>query len=236
MSQVVCPQCGKEVDPSEGYCVYCGYTFDEGELKSPFASAYNRSQEDGQFEETSGGSPVIRFDAGSMDSMESYSTLKRGGSSELMFGIGMCRILAILFAVLTIISSFMPYVTFSASTATKAPVSKSLSLFSSGGYYLYLMIAACVVGIIFAIKGKPVIYLICSVAGAVLALINYFVMDSAVDIAVGMTNNVIKRAKTQVDLTISTVHGAGFYFMVIGAIGMLIVAVLFFVNHEAYDD
>lgn len=233
MSQVVCPQCGKEVNPSEGYCVYCGYTFDDGTMKSPFASAYNAAQS-----ETSGGSPVIRFDADSMDSMQSYSSVKRGGNSELMFGIGMCRILAILFAVITIISTFLPYVTFSASAGGKAPSSGSVRAITAGGTYLYLMLAACVVGIIFAIKGKPVVYLLCSIGGAVLALINYFVIDSSVEYAIGLTNNMIKKytEKQALSINFSSVHGAGFYFMVIGAIGMVIVAVFFFINHEAYDD
>lgn len=236
MSQVVCPQCGKEVDPSEGYCVYCGYTFDDGAMKSPFASSYNQSQADVQFEETSGGSPVIRFDASSMDAMDSYNTLKRGSSGELMFGIGMCRILAILFAVMTIISTFLPYVTFTVSAATKAPLSKSLSSISAGGFYLYLMIAACIVGIIFAIKGKPVVYLICGIASSVLALINYFIIDSSVDIAVGMTTNMLKKAKVQSGINLTSVHGPGFYFMVVGAIGMIAVAIAFFMNHDAYDN
>ena len=87
MAQVKCPDCGKVVNPEEGYCMYCGYTFDDGQIKSPFASsAFTQGtssvsdessvgvsqpayQEQG---ETSGGSPVIRFDAGSYsDSMPS---------------------------------------------------------------------------------------------------------------------------------------------------------------------
>ena len=120
MAQVKCPQCGKVVDPSEGYWMYCGFTFDDGEIKSPFASAGAASQafaagtgstdySEPVSEETSGGAPVLRFDAGSYDSMPLPSTGR--SSSDLMFGIGMCRILAIFFAVLVVISMVIPFVT-----------------------------------------------------------------------------------------------------------------------------
>lgn len=236
MAQVTCPQCGKQVDPSEGYCMYCGYTFDDGNIKSPFAAAGAASAtvSGSDEEETSTGSPVIRFDASNMDSMPVSSFGK--SKPELMFGIGMCRILAILCAAIVIGSTFLPYITFTVSSVTKGSTSRSLSLIEVHSTYLYLMIAACIVGIIFAIKGKPVVYLLCSIGAGILSIINYLVMDSAVDIALGMTSKYIKKAMESSGMIFTKTHGAGFVLMIIGAIGMVIVAVMFFVNHEAYDD
>lgn len=262
MAKVACPQCGKEVDPSEGYCVYCGYTFDDGQLKSPFAAAYNQGQAAGQFEETSGGSPVIRFDSNSMEAIPLSSG--RGGS-DLMFGIGFSRILAIFFAAMVILSMLLPFVTIQiimpkstipagANTATlvkaaqekdfkykddgkNITISRSASLISSANHYLLLMIAACVTGIIFAIKGKPAVYLICGIGGALLGLFNYIMNFSTLE-AVTKSSYFTKMIKTlsQYGVTFAVTKGAGAYLMLIGALGMIVAAVIFLSNHAAYDD
>ena len=262
MAQVVCPQCGKEVDSADGYCVYCGYTFDDGQLKSPFASAYNQAQADGQFEETSGGSPVIRFDGSGMDTMPLSSG--RGGS-DLMFGIGFSRILAILFAAMVILSMLLPFVSVQiiipkstipagANTATlvktaadkqfkynddgkNITISRSSSLITSANYYVLLMIGACVTGIIFAIKGKPAVYLICGIGGALLGFFNYIVNFSTID-AVTKSSYFTKmlKALTQYGVTFAVNKGAGAYLMLIGGVGMIVAAIIFVYNHAAYDD
>ena len=257
MAQVKCPQCGKVVDPSDGYCMYCGFTFDDGEIKSPFASAPVS-------DETSGGAPVLRFDAGSYDSMPLPSTGR--GSSELMFGgIGFCRILAIFFAVLVIVSMIVPFVTaritinkamLPKNTDTSAlvrmaaqkdfdykddgtyiTISKSASLIQGYNYYLYLMIASCIVGIIFAIKGKPAVYLVCGIAGAVLSAFNYIMNFSSIDAI--MKSSAYTKLLSQggkYGITLSVDKGIGAVLLLIGGIGMIVAAILFLNNHEAYDD
>jgi len=263
MAKVVCPQCGKEVDPAEGYCVFCGYTFDDGQVKSPFASAYNQAQADGQFEEMSGGSPVIRYDSGYADTMPLSSS--RGGNSNLMFGIGMSRILAIFFAAMVILAVFLPFVSIKivlpksvipagAKTTTlmrsaqeknfdynddgkNITISRSVSLIASANYYLYLIIGACVTGIIFAIKGKPAVYLICGIGGALLSFFNYTMNFSSID-AVTKSNYFTKlmTAMEKTGITMVIEKGAGAYVLLIGAVGMIVAAIIFLNNHAAYDD
>ena len=275
MAQVKCPQCGKVVDPSDGYCMYCGFTFDDGEIKSPFASAGAASQafaagtasqdySEPVSEETSGGAPVLRFDAGSMDSMPLPSTGR--GSSDLMFGgIGMCRILAIFFAVLVLVSMVVPFVTARITInksmlpnnvdtsalvraanekdfgykddGTYITISKSASLIQGYNYYLYLMIASCIAGIVFAVKGKPAVYLVCGIAGALLSAFNYIMNFSSID-AIMKSNAYSKLAQAggQYGITLSVDKGAGAVLLLIGGIGMIVSAILFVNNHEAYDD
>ena len=274
MAQVKCPQCGKVVDPSDGYCMYCGYTFDDGTLKSPFASAGAASQafapgsvsqdySEPISEETSGGAPVLRFDAGSYDSMPLPSYGR--SSSDLMFGIGLCRILAIFFAVLVLISMVVPFVTaritinkamLPKNTDTSAlvrmasqkdfdykddgtyiTISKSASLIQGYNYYLYLMIASCIIGIVFAVKGKPAVYLVCGIAGALLSAFNYIMNFSSID-AIMKSNAYSKLAQAggQYGITLSVDKGAGAVLLLIGGIGMIVSAILFVNNHEAYDD
>lgn len=274
MAQVKCPQCEKVVNPEEGYCMYCGYTFDDGQLKSPFAAPGAASQafaagtgsqdfSDTDTEETSGGAPVLRFDSGSMGSMSLPSSSR--GSSELMFGIGLCRILAIFFAVVVIISMVIPFVTaritinksmLPKNTDTRSlvraanerdfdykddgtyiTIKKSASLIQAPNYYLYLMIGACVVGIVFAIKGQPAVYLVCGIAGAILSALNYVLNFSSID-AVMKSNAYSKLAKagSQYGITLSVDKGAGAVLLLIGGIGMIVAAILFLNHHDAYDD
>lgn len=263
MAQVVCPQCGKGVDPSDGYCVYCGYTFDDGQPKSPFASAYNQAQAAGDFEETSGGAPVLRFDAGSMPAMP-VDNMRRG-SGELMFGIGMCRILAIFFAVMVLVSVFLPFVsanvvinkgmlpqTYDASAivkmagnknfvykedASNITLSKSASLIGAPSRFLYLMIAACIVGIVFAVKGKPAVYLICGITGSVMAGLNYLLNFSSIE-AVTKSSYFTKvvKAAGESGITLNVTMGVGGVLMLIGGVGMIVTAIMFLNNHAAYDD
>lgn len=263
MARAICPQCGKEVDPSEGYCVYCGYTFDDGQVKSPFASAYNQGQAAGDFEETSGGAPVLRFDGSSMGTMPISSG--RESSSELMFGIGFSRILAIFFAVLVLVSLMLPFVSvkiiipkkllpagpkttaFMRSVQEKdfkykddgkdITISNSVSLISSRTYFLYLIIGACVTGIIFAIKGKPAVYLVCGIGGALLALFNYMMNFSSIDAITKSTyfSKLVSAAGKQ-GIIFTVDKGAGAILMLIGAVGMIVAAVIFLNNHAAYDD
>ena len=273
MAQVKCPQCGKVVDPSEGYCMYCGYTFDDGEIKSPFASAGAASQafaagtgstdySEPVSEETSGGAPVLRFDAGSYDSMPLPSAGR--SSSDLMFGIGMCRILSIFFALLVILAMVIPFVTsritinksmLTKNTDTTAlvraanekdfdykddgtyiSISRSVSLIQAPSRYLYLMIAACIAGIVFAVRGQPAGYLVCGIAGAVLAGFNYVMNFSSID-AVMKSSAYTRLAKAggQYGITLSVDKGAGAVLMLIGGIGMIVAAIIFLNNHEAYD-
>ncbi|MCR4776791.1 MAG: hypothetical protein K5869_10495 [Saccharofermentans sp.] len=262
MAKVVCPDCGKEVDPSEGFCVYCGYTFDDGQTKSPFASAYNQNQGAEQFEETSGGAPVLRFDGSSVNTMPLSSS--RGGS-ELMFGIGMCRILAIFFAALVIVSMLLPFVSMrivipkssipagaDASTLVRSAaekdfkykddgkqitISRNVSLISMVNRYVILMIGACVAGIVFAIKGKPAVYLICGIGGALLGLFNYFINFSSIDV---ITKSALfarlYKAMEKTGITFNIDKGAGAYLLIIAAVGMIVSAIFFVYNHAAYDD
>ena len=263
MAQVLCPQCGKQVDSSEGYCVYCGYTFDDGQQKSPFASAYNQAQAEGGFEETSGGAPVLRFDGG-MD-YSSMPVSSGRGSGELMFGIGMCRILAILFAAIVIVSMMIPFVTarvsiskdmlpktFDASILVRTAadkefkykeddkyisLSKSASLIQSPNRFTLMTLAACIVGIIFAVKGKPAVYLVCGIAGSVLAALNYVLNFSSIEAVTKssyFTKAVAAAGKSGITLTVD--KGAGAILMLIGAVGMIVIAIAFVNNHAAYDD
>lgn len=265
MAKVACPQCGKDVDSSEGYCVYCGYTFDDGQLKSPFASAYNQAQADGQFDETSGGSPVIRFDSNSYADSVPMSSSRGSSGGELMFGIGLSRILALFFAGLVILSMLVPFVTARISinksmipqgtntqTLVKAAanrnfnynddgtyitMSRSVSLIQSPNYFLYLMAACCVAGIVFAIKGKPAGYLLCSIGGALLGVFNYLINFSSID-AVLKSNSYSKLASKmgQYGISLTVDKGAGSVLLLIGAIGMIVAAVIFINNHAAYDE
>ncbi len=262
MAHAICPQCGKEVDTSEGYCIYCGYTFDDGQLKSPFAAAANAQYQAGeQFEETSGGSPVIRFEGGNYDAMP----LPSGRSSgDLMFGIGFSRILAIFFAGLVLLAMLVPFVTVKiivpkssipkgADTTTlvraaadkkfdykddgkNITISKSASLIGSPNYYLYLMIGACIVGIVFAVKGKPAVYLLCGVGGAILGVFNYIMNFSSIDaVTKSTTFTKLSKAMAQTGIVFNVDKGAGAYLLIIGCIGMIVAAIIFLNNHEAYD-
>lgn len=263
MAKVVCPGCGKEVDPSEGFCVYCGYTFDDGQTKSPFASAYNQAQAAGDFEETSGGAPVLRYDGSGMGTMPLSSG--RGGSSELMFGIGMCRILAIFFAALVILAMLLPFVSVriviprssipaGANTSVlvksasdnhfkykddgdKITISRSVSLIASLNRYVLLMIGACVTGIVFAIKGKPAVYLVCGIGGALLGVFNYMINFASIDAV--MKSSMFTRlgaSMQKTGITFNVDKGAGAYLILVGAIGMIVAAIFFVNNHAAYDD
>ena len=326
MAQVKCPDCGKVVNPAEGYCMYCGYIFDGSEevqtktfapaynpvigarradpepvaeqpvepqavetqpevtpaaatpspfAKSPFAqNTDTQAGYDGNsFEDTlsdepasSNGSPVIRFDSNSYADMPAYSYGGGSGGSDLMFGgIGFCRLLAIFFAGVVIISMLIPFVTarvsinksmIPANTDTSSlvrlanekkmdykddgayiTISKSVSLIQAPNYYLYLMAAACVVGIVFAIKGKPAVYLVCGIGGAVLAAFNYIMNFSSID-AVMKSNAYTKLAKagSQYGISIGVDKGAGAVLMLIGGIGMIVAAIIFLNNHSAYDN
>ncbi|MBR3081359.1 MAG: zinc ribbon domain-containing protein [Clostridiales bacterium] len=263
MAMVVCPQCGKEVDSSEGYCVYCGYTFDDGELKSPFASAYNQAQADAQFEETSGGSPVIRFDSNSYADTVPMSSGRSSG--DLMFGIGLSRILAIFFAALVIIAMIIPFVSvrivipktalpsgFNTSTLVRAAndrnfkynddgkditIGRSVSLITSPNYFLYLMAGACVTGIIFAIKGKPAVYLVCGIGGGLLGFFNYTMNFSSIDAITKSTYFAkLETAMAKTGITMAIDKGAGAYLLLFGCIGMIVAAIIFLNNHAAYDE
>lgn len=263
MAQVVCPQCGKGVDPAEGYCVYCGYTFDDGQQKSPFASAYNQAQAAGDFEETSGGAPVLRFDGNSSD--YSMPVSNRRGNGDLMFGVGMCRILAIFFAAMVIVAILVPFVTASVSISksmipqnydvsklVSAAASKNLNYKEDSNYitlsksarlldapnkFLYLMIAACVVGIVFAVKGKPAVYLVCAVVGSLMAGLNYLLNFSSVELVTKSSSYTkLVSAAGQSGITMNVTMGAGGVLMLIGGIGMIVAAIMFLNNHAAYDD
>ena len=332
MAQIKCPGCGKVVNPAEGYCMYCGYTFDGSEevqskqfapaynpvigarktvpdpeaaqpaetqpvetqpvetqsveiqtaaTTSPFAQSPFAQNTDAQagagvdsFEDmmsdepsSSSGSPVIRFDSNSYaDSMPAYAYSGSSGKGDLMFGgIGLCRILAIFFAGLVIVSMLVPFVTarvnvnklmLPANTDTSVlvrmaadrnmdykddgtyiTISKSVSLIQAPNYYLYLMIAACVVGIVFAVKGKPAVYLVCGIGGAVLAAFNYFMNFSSIDVIMkSAAYTKIMKAGSQYGISLSVDKGAGAVMMLIGAIGMIVAAIIFVNNHSAYDD
>jgi len=327
MAQVKCPDCGKVVNPEEGFCMYCGYNFDGSEevQTKTFAPAYNPvigarktvtepavtepvveqpaetqpvetqaaatpspfaqspfaqnadaqagfggdSFEDETLGETSSsnGSPVIRFDSNSYaDSMPAYAYSGGSGKGDLMFGgIGLCRILAIFFAALVIISMLIPFVTarvqinkskLPANTDTSVlvrmaaeknmdykddgmyiTISKSVSLIQSPNYYLYLMIAACVVGIIFAVKGKPAVYLVCGIGGALLAAFNYFMNFSSIDVIMkSAAYTKIVKAGSEYGISLYVDKGAGAALLLIGAVGMIVAAIIFVNNHSAYDD
>ncbi|MBO4681032.1 MAG: zinc ribbon domain-containing protein [Clostridiales bacterium] len=332
MAQVKCPDCGKVVNPEEGFCMYCGYNFDGSEevqtktfapaynpvigarktvpepaaaqaaetqhvetqsvetlpvetqtaatpspfAKSPFAQNTDAqagfggdSFDDLSSDEPAGsnGSPVIRFDSNSYaDSMPAYAYSGSSGKGDLMFGgIGMCRILAIFFAGLVIIAMLLPFVTarveinktmIPANTDTSSlvrmaaekkmdykddgmyiSISKSASLIQSPNYYLYLMIGACVVGIVFAVKGKPAVYLVCGIGGALLAAFNYIMNFSSID-AIMKSNAYTKlmKAGSQYGISIYVDKGPGAVLMLIGGIGMIVAAIIFVNNHAAYDD
>ena len=320
MAQVKCPDCGKVVDPAEGYCMYCGYIFDGSEevqtktfapaynpvigarkadpepvvaqpaetqpvetpsaatpspfAKSPFAQNTGTQSDFGgnTFEDPisdepagSNASPVIRFDSNSYADMPAYSYGGGSSSSDLMFGgIGFSRLLALFFAGIVIISMLIPFVTarvtvnktmLPANTDTSSlvkmaserkmnykddgtyiTISKSVSLIQSPNYYLYLMAAACITGIVFAIKGKPAVYLVCGIGGALLAVFNYVMNFSSID-AVMKSNAYTKLAKagSQYGISIGVDKGAGAILMLIGAIGMIVAAIIFLNNHAAYD-
>ena len=278
MAQVKCPDCGKVVNPAEGYCMYCGYTFDDGQIKSPFASAGASTQafaaggdtqdfSEPEQEETSGGAPVLRFDSSSSyaDTMPMNSYSYSGGSGLMFGGIGFSRLLAIAFAALVIISMLIPFVTarvtinktmLPANTdttplvrmaserdmkykddGTYITISKSVSLIQAPNYYLFLMIGACVVGIVFAVKGKPAVYLVCGIGGAILAAFNYIMNFSSID-AILKSNAYTKIAKagSQYGISLGVDKGAGAILMVIGGIGMIVAAIIFLNNHSAYDN
>ena len=182
-----------------------------------------------------------------------------------MFGIGLCRILAIFFAVLVLISMVVPFVTaritinktmLPKNTDTSAlvrmasqkdfdykddgtfiTISKSASLIQGYNYYLYLMIASCIVGIVFAVKGKPAVYLVCGIAGALLSAFNYIMNFSSID-AIMKSNAYSKLASQggQYGITLTVDKGIGAVLLLIGGIGMVVSAILFVNNHEAYDD
>lgn len=262
MAKVVCPDCGKEVDPSEGFCVFCGYTFDDGQAKSPFAAAANAQMQSGGFEETSSGSPVIRFDSSNMDYVPA-SSMK--GSSELMFGIGLCRILAIFFAAVVILAMVVPFVTvriaFPKSSipagadmtslvrtanqrdfdykddGTKITISKSASLITSPNHYMILMIAACITGIVFAVRGKPAGYLVCGIGGGLLGLVNYLLNFASIDAVMRGTNFArLSKAMSKIGMTFNVDKGVGAYLLLIGGVGMIVSAIIFLNNHAAYDN
>ena len=320
MAQVKCPDCGKVVDPAEGYCMYCGYIFDGSEevqtktfapaynpvigarkadpepvvaqpaetqpvetpsaatpspfAKSPFAQNTGTQADFGgnTFEDPisdepagSNASPVIRFDSNSYADMPAYSYGGGSSGSDLMFGgIGFSRLLALFFAGVVIISMLIPFVTARVSInksmipqgtntqslvkmaadrnmdykddGTYITISKSVSLIQSPNYYLYLMAAACIVGIVFAIKGKPAVYLVCGIGGALLAFFNYIMNFSSID-AVMKSNAYTKLAKagSQYGISIGVDKGAGAILMLIGAVGMIVAAIIFLNNHSAYD-
>ena len=265
MAKVECPQCGKVVDSAEGYCVYCGYTFDDGQIKSPFASAYNQAQANGQFEETSGGSPVIRVDSSSYYDSVPMSSSRGGGSGELMFGIGLSRILAIFFAAMVIIAMMIPFVSVRivipktalpsgyntaalVRTASEKnfkyddngkeiTIGRSVSLITSPNYFLYLMIGACVTGIIFAVKGKPAVYLICGIGGGLLGFFNYTMNFSSIDAVTKSTYFAkLEAAMAKTGITMVIDKGAGAYLLLFGCVGMIVAAIIFLNNHAAYDE
>ena len=265
MAKVVCPQCGKDVDSAEGYCVFCGYTFDDGQLKSPFASAYNQAQADSQFEETSGGSPVIRVDSSSYYDSVPLSSSRGSSGGELMFGIGLSRILAIFFAVMVIVAMIIPFVSvkivipktalpsgFNTATLVRTvneknfkynddgkdiTIGRSVSLIASPNYYLYLMAGACVTGIIFAIKGKPAVYLICGIGGGILGFFNYLMNFSSIDAITKSTYFAkLETAMAKTGITMAIDKGAGAYLLLFGCVGMIVAAIIFLNNHAAYDE
>ncbi|MBO4448981.1 MAG: hypothetical protein J5777_00170 [Clostridiales bacterium] len=214
---------------------------------------------------SSNGSPVIRFDSNSYAEMPAYSYGGGSSRSDLMFGgIGFSRLLAIFFAGLMIISMLLPFVTarvqinkmmIPANTDTSSlvrmaadrnmdykddgtfiSISKSVSLIQSANYYLFLMIGACVVGIVFAVKGKPAVYLVCGIGGAILAAFNYVMNFSSID-AVMKSNAYTKivKAGSQYGISLYVDKGPGAILLLISAIGMIVAAIIFVNNHNAYD-
>ena len=99
------------------------------------------------------------------------------------------------------------------------------------------MVAACVVGIVFAVRGKPAIYLACSVGAAALAVLNYIQYTSSLEMVTNnrMISQAIKLLEKQ-GIILSFSKGAGSVLLLIGAIGMIVAAAIFVRNHEAYYD
>ena len=104
MAQVDCPQCGKKVDPSDGYCPYCGFTFEEEEQASPFAAAQAGSQTgaDQSSDDEPARSPVIggAYDTG-ITQRATGGTLSDKG---LIFNIAY-----LIFAAISVILLFVPF-------------------------------------------------------------------------------------------------------------------------------
>ena len=197
--------------------------------------------------------------------MPAYSYGVGSSGSDLMFGgIGFSRLLALFFAGVVIISMLIPFVTARVSInksmipqgtntqslvkmaadrnmdykddGTFINISKSVSLIQAPSRYLYLMIASCIAGIVFAVRGQPAGYLVCGIAGAVLSGFNYIMNFSSID-AVMKSSAYTRLAREggQYGITISVDKGAGAVLMLIGGIGMIVAAIIFLNNHEAYD-
>ena len=121
--------------------------------------------------------------------------------------------------------------------ASNITLSKSASLIGAPSRFLYLMIAACIVGIIFAVKGKPAVYLICGITGSVMAGLNYLLNFSSIE-AVTKSSYFTKvvKAAGESGITLNVTMGVGGVLMLIGGVGMIVTAILFLNNHAAYDD
>lgn len=213
----------------------------------------------------SNGSPVIRFDGSNADYSVPVMSSSYSNKGELMWGIGFSRLLAIFFAVMVLISMALPFVTatvvmpkslFTSSSQISALMesankndfkftedslnysfSRSANLLAGYNRWTYMMIAACVAAIIFAIKGKPAVYLCCGIGGALLAFLNYTLNFSTLDAFTKsrMFSTAMKALEKQ-GVVIQFSKGAGAILLLIGAVGMIVAAVIFVRNHEAYDD
>lgn len=215
--------------------------------------------------ESSNGSPVIRFDGSNMGYSVPMTSGSYSNRGELMWGIGFSRVLAIFFAGMVILSMFLPFVnatvvfpkslfktgdqiTNMMQAADKNnfkfsedelnyKFSRSASLMTGYNRWTYMMIAACVAAVVFAIRGKPAVYLVCGIGGAILAFFNYTINFSTLDAFTksAMFSKAIKVLEQQ-GVVIQFTKGAGAILLLVGAVGMIVAAVIFVRNHEAYDD
>ncbi len=215
----------------------------------------------------SNGSPVIRFDGNSMDysvpmmsSSSSSGELMFGiGFSRILaifFALMVLISMALPFVSVTVaipksLVKSSDQITRMMNSADQNDLkfsedsvnynfSRSISLLTLlRGYnrWVILMMAACIAGIIFAIRGKPAIYLACGLGGAVLAVLNYITYTSSYEIV--SKNSYVAQAIKLLEkqgIVLQFSQGAGAIMLLIGAVGMIVAAVIFVRNHEAYDD
>ena len=214
----------------------------------------------------SSGSPYIRFDGSNMDySIPMMSSSSRGelmwgiGFSRLLAIFFAVVVLISLVLPFVTVSVAIPKSMVKSSSEISSMIEKAdeadlrfsedavnynfsksismITLLRGFNRWVIMMVAACVVGIVFAVRGKPAIYLACSVGAAALAVLNYIQYTSSLEMVTNnrMISQAIKLLEKQ-GIIISFSKGAGSVLLLIGAIGMIVAAAIFVRNHEAYDD
>jgi len=239
MASILCPKCSKRVEFSDdGKCPNCGYIMPIASEVSPFTPAAEPphvSYDDKDDDAPKGSTPVVALDPKNKPSRRPVDP--NASKPKPLLGIGLCRIFAYISSIVVLVSSFLPYAVFTLKEEGET-LSDGLPLITSGSLYGYAMLIACLVSLFFAFRGKPAMYLLCTVVAAAGSALCWLYADSFVDVMKISVKSVIRvyMAETGVtDVALTTTHGAGFYVMFMGIGAMVVVALLFLANHRAYD-